>query len=146
MEYFKKGVYKPVNSSKYIGKADPVYRSSYELKFFRWADNNKNVIKWGSEALKIPYQSPVDGRVHHYYPDNIVRIKEGNKEQDYLIEIKPSTQTQPPKPGKKSQKRIVYEQVQFAVNIAKWQAAKNFCDRHKLKFTILTEKDLGITS
>ena len=48
---YRQGVFRPNNIEKYIGKGHPVYRSSWELKFFRWADLNENVLAWGSENI-----------------------------------------------------------------------------------------------
>lgn len=142
---FKQGIYKPVNSKKYVGVASPKYRSSYELKFFTWCDNNPNVLKWGSETISIPYMSPIDKRIHHYFPDNIVQIKEGEKITNYIIEIKPSKQIIPPEQSKrKSQKRMLFEQVQYAINSAKWIAAKQWCEKTGFKFLLITESELKI--
>ena len=76
---YKQGIYKP--SDKYVGSNKPIYRSSWELKFFRWCDSNPNVLEWTSESICIPYTSPLDGRVHRYFVDNTVVIKEGYKFQ-----------------------------------------------------------------
>ena len=65
-----KGVFKPKNPSKYRG--DPtniIYRSRWELLFMRYLDNNSGIKEWASEELIIPYRSPIDGRVHRYFPD-----------------------------------------------------------------------------
>lgn len=142
---FKQGIYRPINPEKFIGKSYAIYRSSYELKFFRWADLNKNVVKWGSESVAIPYQSPIDGRMHRYYIDNVVLIKEGDKIGKYLIEIKPKSQTIAPKPSnRKKQSTMLYEQIAFAKNTAKWKAAEQFCAMKGYKFQILTEEELRI--
>jgi hypothetical protein len=142
---FQQGIYKPMNPAKYVGVSSPKYRSSYELKFFRWCDNNPNVIRWGSESISIPYISPVDNRLHHYYPDNIVQIKEGERVTNYIVEIKPSKQVAPPQvSNRKSQQRVIFEQVQFAVNTAKWKAAEQWCSKAGFKFLILTESELKI--
>ncbi len=93
---FRQGVYKPINRNKYKGSKDPVYRSGWELKFFKFCDGNPNVLEWTSEGIIIPYVSPVDNKVHRYFVDNMVYIKEGEVTKRYLIEIKPSKQTQPP--------------------------------------------------
>jgi hypothetical protein len=141
---FKQGLFKPKNRGKYIGKEDPVYRSGWELKFFRWADDNPNVVEWASEAVIIPYVSPLDQRVHRYYTDGIVAIKEGNFIKKYIIEIKPKSQTVLPTRGRKRMATMVYETARFAQNQAKWDAAKKWCDKHGYSFLILTEKELGI--
>ncbi len=86
---YRQGIFNPVNSQKYIGKGKPTYRSGWELKFFRWADLNENILAWGSENIIIPYLNPLDGKVHRYFVDNYVVIKEGENIKKYLIEIKP---------------------------------------------------------
>lgn len=142
---FKQGIYSPINPQKYVGVQRPKYRSSYELKFFQWLDGNPNVVKWGSESIAIPYISPVDQRIHHYYPDNIIQIKEGEKLTNYIIEIKPSKQIVAPETkNRKSEKRLIFEQVQFAINMAKWKAAAEWCTKVGFKFQILTENELKI--
>lgn len=138
---FRQGVFTPVNSHKFIG-SKAIYRSGLELKFFRFCDTNENVIKWGSENVIIPYISPIDGRVHRYFVDNYVVIREGSNIKKYLIEIKPSKQTEPPKTKYKKREHLIYEQHQYAVNQAKWESARQYCSKHNLSFLILTEKDL----
>eukprot|EP01047_Picozoa_sp_COSAG01_P106055 COSAG01_NODE_35203_length_535_cov_1.513761_1_plen_77_part_10 len=69
---YRQGRYKPINREKYVDSSDPVYRSSWELKFFKWADSNNRVLKWGSESIIVPYISPLDGRVHRYFVDNFI--------------------------------------------------------------------------
>ena len=72
-----KGKYKVKNPSKYVGAVDNVvYRSSWERRFMVYADTNPNVVKWNSEGLVIPYVSPVDGKVHRYFPDFWIEVKD----------------------------------------------------------------------
>jgi len=142
---FKQGTFKPKNPSKYIGKEQPVYRSGWELKFFRFCDDNVNVVEWASEAVIIPYVSPVDNKVHRYYTDGIIAIKEATGIKKYIVEIKPSVQTKPPVQGKKKHKTMVYETIRYAQNQAKWDAARKWCKKHNYEFLILTEGELGIT-
>jgi len=141
---FKQGYFKPKNPSKYVGKEQPVYRSGWELKFFRWCDDNNNVVEWASEAVIIPYLSPIDNKIHRYYTDGIVAIKENEYIKKYIIEIKPSTQTVAPVKGKKRNSTMVYETARYAQNMAKWDAARKYCSKHGYSFLILTEKELGI--
>jgi hypothetical protein len=138
---YRQGVFVPKNADKFVG-TKAIYRSGLELKFMRFCDNNPNVIKWGSENVVIPYISPLDGRAHRYFVDNFVIIKEGEKIGKYLIEIKPSKQTQPPQTKYKKREHLLYEQSMYAVNNAKWIAAREFCKKKGLQFLILTEKDL----
>lgn len=141
---FKQGVYTPQNPSKYRGTKAPVYRSGYELKFMCWADNNSRVIAWGSECVVIPYVSPIDGRVHRYFVDNFVRLKTDTGEKTFLVEIKPLAQTKAPILEGKQNKTKIYETARWAVNQAKWNAARAWATKKGWEFTIVTEKELNI--
>jgi hypothetical protein len=71
-----------------------------------------------------------------------VQTKEGKK--TYLIEIKPEKQTKAPEKKKKVTKTFVKEVVTFAVNDAKWDAARAYCKLKGWDFMILNEHDLQI--
>jgi hypothetical protein len=143
-----KGRFQPKNPEKY--KGDPtkiVYRSSWELRFMKYLDENSNIIQWASEELAIPYKSPLDGRWHRYFPDFLVRMRDrdGNVTVK-MIEIKPRAQSVPPKPkgkGTKPTKKYLQEVATFGINNAKWHAAKDYCEDRKWQFVVLTEKELG---
>ncbi len=127
----RQGYYQPKHREKYVGSGNPRYLSSWELRFFRWCDQNPKVVKWGSEQVIVPYQSPLDGKIHKYYVDNIVHIKEGNSIEKYLIEIKPKKQTKPPTVhGNKKQTTMLYEQRMYAVNQKKWEAAQAWSTKY----------------
>ncbi len=141
-----KGKYKPSYPQKY--KGDPtniIYRSLWERKFMVYCDKNQNILEWGSEELALPYRSPIDGRVHRYFPDFYIKVKEstGNIKK-YLIEVKPKRQTIEPEVQKRKTKQYIYEVVEYAKNQAKWKAAKEFCKDRLWEFKIITEDDLGI--
>ena len=141
-DQYVQGVYKPI-TTKYIGTSNPIYRSSWELRFFKWCDTNDNVLEWTSESVVIPYTSPIDNRQHRYFVDNTVKILENGKLVKYLIEIKPKKQTQPPKAhGNKKQQTILYENTQYVRNVAKWKAAEKWCKTRGYKFQIITEDHL----
>lgn len=138
------GIYKPKNPKKYIG-AVPIYRSLMELKAFRYLDNNPNVISWSSESVVIPYESPADGKIHRYFVDLVAKLqsKDGTIKK-LLIEVKPERQTKPPvESTRKSQKTLIYEKYQFAVNTAKWEAARGWCSKKGYTFIILNENHLN---
>lgn len=141
-----KGKFIPRNVSKYRGDyRNIIYRSSWELKFMKYCDLNKNILEWGSEEIVIPYRSPVDNRVHRYFVDFYMKVKDINGNiQKYLIEVKPKKQTKEPKPQKKMTKRYIYEVTEYAKNQAKWEAAKDFCDDRNYKFMIITEDELKV--
>ena len=143
---FRQGIFNPTNPKKYVGKNNPIYRSGWELKFFRWADLNENILAWGSENIIIPYLNPLDGKVHRYFVDNYIIFKDkyGNKNK-FLIEIKPSKQTKKPiKTKYKKQKTILYEQKMYIQNTAKWKAANAWAKKKGYKFLLITEKELNI--
>lgn len=139
-----KGWFKPRNPQKYNG--DPnniVYRSSWELRVMKYFDENPNVIWWASEELPIPYKSPIDQKVHRYFPDFIAKVKQAGKEATLVIEVKPLKQTQKPV-QKRRTKKFLQEAMTYAINQEKWRAADLFCKEHGWQFKIITEKDLGL--
>jgi hypothetical protein len=141
-----KGIYKPEHPQKYIG--DPkniIYRSLWERKFMHYCDINENILKWSSEEIWIPYLSPLDKRVHKYFPDFFIRYKDASGSiKESLIEIKPKRQVSGPKPSKRVTQKQMYEIKEFAKNQAKWKAAEEFCADRRWSFQILTEDNLGV--
>ena len=142
-----RGKYTPKNPVKYRG--DPsniIYRSLWERKFMLYCDDSKSIMEWGSEEVIIPYISPLDGRVHRYFPDFYIKVKQHNdKIKKYIIEVKPKKQCSPPdpKPSKRT-KRWFSEVKTWGVNEAKWKSANSWCLDKGMEFKILTEDDLGI--
>lgn len=140
---YKQGIFTPTNPSKYTGTTPIVYRSGLELLYCRWCDRNDNVVEWGSESIVVPYISPKDGKLHRYFVDGNIKLQTPEGIKKYLIEIKPSSQTQPPNPsGRKKRSTILHEQFMWAVNRAKWSSAEQWCKKHGYSFAILTEKHL----
>jgi hypothetical protein len=141
----QKGWFRPRNPQKYRG--DPngiVYRSSWELKVMKYLDDNPAVIWWASEELPIRYVSPIDQKVHRYFPDFIVRTKRRDgQETTMVLEVKPYRQTQMPVQKRKTQ-RFINEMATYAINQEKWKAADLFCKEHGWQFKLITEKELGI--
>ena len=35
-----------------------------------------NILEWGSEEIVLPYRSPIDNKVHRYYPDFYIKVRE----------------------------------------------------------------------
>jgi hypothetical protein len=141
-----KGKYSPSYPRKY--KGDPtniVYRSLWERKFMVYCDLNENILEWGSEEIVMPYRSPVDGRVHRYFPDFYIKVKESTgKIKKMIIEIKPKRQCSPPSKPKKQTKGYLREAYEYAKNQAKWEAASEWCKDRGYIFKVFTEKELGI--
>ncbi len=145
-KHFNKSKYKPEYPEKY--KGDPnniICRSSWERRFARYCDRNKNILEWGSEEVVVPYRSPIDHRYHRYFPDFYIKVKESNgKIKKMIIEIKPYKQCIEPKVQKRKTKGYIYEVVEYAKNQAKWEAAKEWCLDRGYEFKVLTENELGI--
>jgi hypothetical protein len=141
-----RGLFTPKNPQKYLGNVHQiVYRSSYELRFMKWCDFNENVLQWGSEEIVIPYTSPLDGKIHRYFVDFFIKIRNrDNNIKKYLIEVKPYRFTQEPVAPQRKTKKFISEVYQWAVNNAKWDAAKKIAKNNGWEFMLITEKDLGL--
>lgn len=146
-----KGFFRPKNPSRY--KGDPtniIYRSSWEFKLMTYLDVHPDVIEWSSEEFCVPYRSPVDGKVHRYFPD--FKVKQRNTQgviETVVIEVKPHKQVLPPvisttTKTNKPTKRYLNEVVTYGINQAKWKAARSYCADRNWKFLIMTENELGI--
>jgi hypothetical protein len=139
-----KGKYTVKNPAKYAGNPrNVVYRSSWEKCAFKWCESNPNVVAWNSEEIVVPYISEIDNRPHRYYIDLQLKMKSGKV---YLIEIKPSNQTKPPRKRKKTKKYLT-EVKTYVTNTCKWKAANQFAKDRGWYFEIWTEhtlKGMGI--
>lgn len=163
------GIYVPKNPSKVVG-GEIITRSSWEMAFARWCDDNPAVIEWGCEAAVIQYRNPgavdldacrkygADPRdpnnwpIHNYYPDFYVMLRDeddmdGTKVKKMLIEIKPLYQTERPVPppiGAKlqEQKRFNEAAKTYMTNVKKWEAAIKWCNEHGMTFAVYTEVTL----
>jgi hypothetical protein len=135
---FSQGFYSIKNPEKYIGTNKPYYRSSWELTFCMFCDNNPAVNQWASESVKIPYRDPLTGKQTVYVPDFFVLyMDKNNNKHAELIEIKPEKHTILEKVGKNP-----YNQAQFVRNQAKWAAANNWCKNQGIRFRIISEGDI----
>jgi len=149
MKHYKQGVFTPRNKQKYKGDASRIrYMSGWELKLMIYLDQHPDILVWSSEEFAISYRHPIEGTVRRYFPD--MWFKKRDKDgtiSTILVEVKPLAETRPPQilSGKKAQsKGYLYKATTWAVNCAKWEAAKKLCDAKGWQFMILTEKDLGI--
>ena len=142
-----KGKYIPINPKKYVGNSSQViYRSLWERKLMVYCDRNEKVIEWGSEEVIVPYRSPWDGKMHRYFPDFYMKVKQGNGTQKkFIIEVKPKAQCKPPpSQPKRKTKRWFNEVKTWGVNEAKWKYANEWCLDNNMEFKILTEDHLNI--
>ena len=158
-----KGKYTLIHPEKYMpNHPAPYYKSDWERKFFFVCDMNPNITFWAYEPkiFEIPYMSPKYGRVSIYHPDIYLEcnLEDQPRKSRWLIEVKPTSYSiqpkmpQPPKPGsdskafEKYQKRKAnYDQkvMDVIVNLAKWEAAAEWCKRHGVNWFIANEKNTG---
>jgi len=140
-----KGPFKPRNPSKYLG--DPtniIYRSLWELKLMTYLDKHPDVLGWASEEVVVPYRSPFDRKLHRYYVDFYVKRRVDGKIRESLIEVKPKSQTVPPKVKTTKNRKYLNEVRTWGVNQAKWKAANEYCKDRGWDFKIMTEHELDI--
>lgn len=148
-----KGRFKPKNPQKYVGDVkNIVWRSTWEFKCMTDLDGSPSVEAWSSEGMAIDYWDPSKknpdkslGRWRRYFPDFIVkkRGKDG-KVETIVIEIKPAHEMAPPVTKGKSKRKLLKESATYATNLSKWKACKEFCQKHKWRFMVLNEYDLGL--
>jgi hypothetical protein len=142
-----KGRFKPRNPQKYLGNpTNIIYRSLWEAKLMKYLDDHSGVLAWSSEEIVIPYRSPMDKRIHRYYPDFYVKRNIDGKVKETIIEVKPLVQTRPPKKlsGKRPTAKFLREVKTYGINEAKWKAADEFCKDRGWDFKLMTEKELGV--
>ena len=110
-----------------------------------YCDNTDAILEWGSEEIIIPYRSPWDGRIHRYFPDFYIKVRQSNGgTKKFIIEVKPKYQTKPPVRNPKRKTKKWYKDVEnWGVNSAKWKSATEFCKDQNMEFKILTEDHLN---
>jgi hypothetical protein len=135
---FSQGLFNPTNPEKYIGRGSIKYRSSWELRFMNFLDTHPSVKQWASESISIKYENPVAKKVKSYVPDFFIIYEDANgNRKGELVEIKPHKETTLEAAG-----RSTKNQIQAAVNQAKWEAAREFCKRNGISFRVITEHDM----
>ena len=160
---YHQGYYIPeLHPEKCLSLGQNIYRSSWEYQFYSFCDRCDAVKRWASEPIQIPYLNPVkhlkqnlsEGRdinnpmnwgMANYNVDVWIELEgsDGNPRKIF-IEIKPHAQTiapvMPP-PGSKPAmfKAFNNAAMTYAVNSAKWAAAKKFCEERGCEFMIVDE-------
>ena len=162
---YHQGIFVPKHPEKCVNvngqlrsNSSITYRSSWELKVMNFCDKFESVLEWGSEVLKIPYISKIDGKQHNYITDFyfVCRDKYGDINK-YILEVKPKSQTaqlnenneliypDPPKSRTASAIRNWQERCNaIRLNNDKWQAARHWCRQNGFTFKVLTEEEIGI--
>jgi hypothetical protein len=133
-----KGKFMPKYPEKYVGDINNiVFRSKWEWRFMEFCDSNISISKWGSEEIRIPYLKPTTKKIHNYFPDFFIMYTNARGEVvKEIIEIKPK------KEAVLTKKSTTYDKVAYVINMAKWEAAKQFCAAHGMVFRVLTEDSL----
>ena len=141
-----KGRYFPTNPKKYRGNPNQIiYRSLWERKVMVYCDKNDAIIEWGSEEVIVPYISPWDGKLHRYFPDFYMKVRQADgSTKKFIIEVKPKSQCkQPVKNPKRRTTKWFNEVKTFAINQAKWKSAREFCEDKGMEFKIFTEDHIN---
>ncbi len=135
---FHKSLYLIKNKNKYIGRKQPICRSSWESTFCMFLDNHPSILQWASEPFPIPYRDPLTNKQKNYWPDFLMIYidKDGTKHGE-IVEIKPSSQS-----GIKKTKSAL-NNAQIIKNHAKWESCLAYCAKNGLRFRLITEKELG---
>lgn len=146
---FRQGIFKPLNKDKCANTTPVIFRSYLEARLFKILDSNPNVLKWSSEETVIPYVHPIKTKATgqktyaRYFVDVFMEMKIGDEVKKYIVEIKPESQTKKPVVNnKKKPSTILYENSMYAINTAKWEAAKAYANKKGMEFLIITEKNI----
>lgn len=138
MSRYSQGFFIPKHPHKYVGVGKIKYRSSWELVFMQFCDNNDKILQWASEPMRIPYRNPLNGKPTVYVPDFLIMYQSGNKIVTELVEIKPKKQTM-------IQEKISNrDKLAVALNHAKWAAASNWCKKTGITFRVITEDQIFV--
>ena len=137
MSRWAQGIYEIINSSKYVGRRRPRYRSGWELSFMKFCDTNDHVLQWASESIAIPYRHPITGKMTQYIPDFLITYRNrDNTMRAELIEIKPKSQSVIESKMNSRDRAVV------AINYAKWHQATLWARKNGLSFRVITENDM----
>lgn len=138
------GRFVPKNPAKYVGNVNKImFRSSWEVRFMQWLDQNNAVLRWGSEELAIPYVNPIkkdpNGRpvVSRYFPDFLILYRDttGTIHKE-IVEVKPY------KESVITPRMSERDKMAYVVNQAKWAAAAQFAQSQGAVFRVVTEKTM----
>lgn len=143
----------PKSDSNKNGFNPPYFRSSWEMRLMSYFDMNKNVVRWGSETLIIPYTSTVyimEGRENtgrRYYVDFYVEMRTPNGIINKIaIEVKPKKERLPPNPPKKKSKKALenYNEAvkTYMTNQDKWRMAEMWCKANGMIFQVMDETNI----
>jgi hypothetical protein len=133
--------YFPINEcKKYYGQGPIIFRSSWERKFCLYCERTPEIEMWSSESISIKYFNPLDEKYHTYFPDYLVKLKDG---QTFLVEVKPKSQllkpTAPKRLTPKSIQSYKWAHNTWVTNMVKKEAAEVFANSRGWKYMLVTE-------
>lgn len=165
---WEQGSYSLRNSSKYIGKKKPEYKSNLEKRVMYYLDSNTNVLRWAYENFKVKYFFLGDGKYHDYYPDFYAEvINQYGRTKKFLIEVKSLKEIpedylmemysseinnpefkkillkEPKKKTLKAKENYNRRRLTIIKNKAKFDAAREFCKDLEMEFKIITENEIN---
>lgn len=103
------------------GDKEIYHASSYELRAFKLLEKDEKVKVYDTCKFSIRYE--FQGMLPRYLPDIHVTYTNGVEE---IIEVKPN------------------HQLMYPINQAKFKAAIPYCQERGWKFSVWTEKELGM--
>lgn len=160
---YNQGNYIPKNKDKVIKlntEGGVYFRSSWEKKIMTWLDHKDEIIKWGAECLKIPYQMTHfdngDAKIknHVYYSDFYYEMRKSDGElKQVVVEVKPQKEynmvlalnegkLKVPEKGTKKLKNFEYDLKMAYKNKQKWETMIKWCNQKGYDFIIITEENL----
>jgi hypothetical protein len=166
---YNQGNYVPENKEKVLklnSEGGLYYRSGLELKMMVWLDNKKEVIRWGAECIKVPYQlthyesnGDINLKSHVYYPDfyyelllsdgtisKVISEVKPMKEYIDVIKLQEKKLTFPENGTSKGLKNFEYTLKMAQKNNEKWQSMIKWADMKGWKFIIITEDHFKVKS
>ena len=132
------GKFFPLNPQKYKGKGPLIFKSGLEKRMMKYLDKNENVIAWSYEPQCIKYFDKGQQKVRRYFIDFTCVIKQGMLQKTVWLEIKPESETHPPK-----NKKNIQAMMTWITNSCKWQAAQQLAKQKGYEFHVITEKQLS---
>lgn len=135
----KTGIYRPLHPEKYAGSELPVFKSELERLCMAYLDKSKHIVQWSYEPRCLRYFDKARNKVRRYFLDFVCVAKVGNLTKTIWLEIKPKSETVPPK-NKKDLKAMTT----YLTNTCKWEAASILAKSKGYEFHILTEEQLKL--
>ena len=94
-----------------------------------YLDKHLDVIEWSSEEFCIAYRSPIDSKVHRYFPDFWVKKKNRDGRINIsVLEVKPKAECKPPpmEMQKKHPRRFINKVRTWGINELSGRQLKTF--------------------